>query len=319
MRTAIVLSSIASLASVAVAQGYGRFPCTIVNGDGTFSPDQTQCDPPLVVPGSGTGTPGLDPQGDTPGPTSSVCTLDGTSGRYFCGIAGAACASDDNCDNGACTGGVCTGGPNQGCAGDDSNCSGLLYCLDADFGVTGEDVCGGLGSFCQDYTQGDPTAGTAANYPIFNSFCASGYCNAVGVCDVHTTVIGGSCADDPEFACTTTADGTALTCDTTTLTCVAAAVPSGAARQRRNVALYKKSLCPASHTACAIEGARGFECIDTQSNLEQCGACASAGGVDCTALPGVEAVGCVQGTCEIWSCADGFSWHSETSSCVASA
>ena len=36
-----------------------------------------------------------------------------------------------------------------------------------------------------------------------------------------------------------------------------------------------------------------------QSNLEQCGACASAGGVDCTALPGVEAVGCVAGQCEV--------------------
>ncbi|KAI5477850.1 hypothetical protein MNV49_005835 [Pseudohyphozyma bogoriensis] len=52
------------------------------------------------------------------------------------------------------------------------------------------------------------------------------------------------------------------------------------------------------------------------TNLEQCGGCAADGGVDCTAIPGVESVGCVDGVCEIWSCAEGFSWDGKTAECV---
>lgn len=55
-----------------------------------------------------------------------------------------------------------------------------------------------------------------------------------------------------------------------------------------------------------------------QSNIEQCGACASEGGVDCTTLEGVSAVGCVAGSCEIWSCEDGFTYDPTSSVCVAS-
>jgi hypothetical protein len=70
------------------------------------------------------------------------------------------------------------------------------------------------------------------------------------------------------------------------------------------------------------------------------GACATEGGVDCTGLPGVEAVGCVAGVCtlcvmpfrglerslltldvalagEIWSCQDGYTWDAATASCKA--
>lgn len=81
--------------------------------------------------------------------------------------------------------------------------------------------------------------------------------------------------------------------------CVPAATSDVRSRSRRALR-QRRSLCPASHTACSVAGTKsGFECIDTQSNLEQCGACASSGGMDCTALPGVEAVGCVAGVCEV--------------------
>ncbi|KAK4700085.1 hypothetical protein P7C70_g6167, partial [Phenoliferia sp. Uapishka_3] len=110
-------------------------------------------------------------------------------------------------------------------------------------------------------------------------------------------------------------------CDGNTGTCVAAgtAGASQRARSRRSDGLVTRGLrCPASHTACTVSGSvRGFECIDTDSNLEQCGACSSSGGVDCTAIAGVDAVGCVAGQCEIWACAEGFAWDALSSSCAA--
>ncbi|GAA6058790.1 hypothetical protein JCM10212_001906 [Sporobolomyces blumeae] len=318
MRSVIAAASLLSLASIAAAQsGYGRFPCTVVNGDGTFSPQQSQCTN-LVNPGSneeGTGN-----QGDRTTPINPVCAKETETGAYFCGIAGATCTSSDNCDNGPCVGGICQGGFGQACAGDDNNCSGFLYCQSGDFTTTASDSCGSIGSFCQDTTQGSMDFTDAQNYAIYNMFCSSGYCNyGTGNCDVHATAVGADCSSDPEFACTTTSTGQALTCDQTTFTCQLAAVPSGRARTRRNAdaALFKRNVCPSSHTACPIEGQKGFECIDTSSNLEQCGSCASSGGVDCTSLPNVEAVGCVAGVCEIWSCAEGASWSSETQSCVS--
>ncbi|BGP14336.1 hypothetical protein JCM10213_004464 [Rhodosporidiobolus nylandii] len=325
MRTAFTLVSLASLSSVALAQsGYGRFPCTVFNGDGTFSADQTQCaNDALVVPGTGEGTPGLDSQGDLPAPTDPQCVIDSSSGAYFCGIAGATCQSDDNCDNGQCLDGVCSGGFATTCNGVDANCLGNLYCTDLFGGETATDTCGGVGTYCQDYTQGNVDLMPAENQAIFNNFCATGYCSyAQGVCDIHGG-LGDSCASDPEFFCSA-----GLQCNTETQICEIAPVPSGArARARRDETnalaggrrrnLFKKSLCPLAHEACSIEGTNGFECIDVQTNLEQCGACASNGGVDCTALPGVAAVGCNSGVCEIWSCEDGFTYDAAAGACTA--
>ncbi|GAA5820077.1 hypothetical protein JCM10212_006428 [Sporobolomyces blumeae] len=322
MRSVLVLASAIALAQSSHAaistfvRGYGRFACTIVNGDGTFSPDPTQClDANLVNPG--TDTDGTGNQGDGVTPTNPVCTLQIETGAYYCGIAGAACSSDANCDNGHCVGGTCQGGFTQACAGDDANCIGFLYCLDGSFSPTASNTCGGDGSFCQDYTQGNPANTDAENYAIFNQFCASGYCNyGTGNCDQHVTTVGGDCSSDPLFACTQTSTGQALTCDQTSFTCQLAVVPSGRARTRRN--LERRNLCPAGHSACEVEGTLGYECIDTASSLEMCGGCPGVG-VDCTALPGVEGVGCVMGECEIWSCMDGFQWSAETQTCAPTA
>ncbi|GAA5890597.1 hypothetical protein JCM5296_004309 [Sporobolomyces johnsonii] len=317
MRAAFTLASLASVAALVAAQsGYGRFPCTIVNGDDTFSPDQSQCaSSALIPPGDGVGDTGF--QGDNPNPVSPLCAMEPISGAYFCGIVNATCSDATNCDNGVCDNGVCTGGFDQPCDSTDSNCLGFLYCSAPNFNTTISDTCGGEGAFCQDPTQGSSVLSTAENYAIFNQFCSTNYCNTqTGACDVHVRVIGGDCSSDPDFMCSTTIDGQALTCDATSLTCQPVIVPSSRVRSRRNEAFFKRSVCPASHTACPIEGKNGFECIDTLSNIEQCGACQSQGGIDCTALPGVESVGCVSGVCEIWSCQEGRSWSQEAAACL---
>lgn len=44
-------------------------------------------------------------QGTSPAPTGAQCVQEATTGGYFCGIQGAACSSDSNCDNGSCQNG----------------------------------------------------------------------------------------------------------------------------------------------------------------------------------------------------------------------
>ena len=71
---------------------------------------------------------------------------------------------------------------------------------------------------------------------------------------------------------------------------------SGGARRLRRDDSCKES----SHTKCPIPGLEhSFECIDTRSNIESCGGCANAGGVDCTAIKGIGAVTCSAGSCNI--------------------
>ncbi|GAA5873761.1 hypothetical protein JCM8547_005942 [Rhodosporidiobolus lusitaniae] len=314
MHSALAVASLAALARLASAQtGYGRFPCTIVNGDNTLSADQTQCaDAFLVLPGSG--DPTSITQGDQPAPTSPQCQQQIETGAYFCGIAGAACATDANCDNGHCVGGTCQGGLTQGCGGLDTNCLGYLYCQSGDFTNTPSNTCGGFGSFCQDPIAAGPELTAEQAQPIYNQFCGTGYCNAgTGNCDIFVA-LGGNCAVDPAFGC-----GPNAFCDTTlaTPTCVANPVASGRARARRNEQYGKRNLCPASHSACAVGGGHlGYECVDTANSIEQCGGCAGTShSQDCSAIVGADAVGCVAGRCEVWSCAEGYTYSAATQSC----
>ncbi|KAL8278005.1 hypothetical protein RQP46_009637 [Phenoliferia psychrophenolica] len=104
-------------------------------------------------------------------------------------------------------------------------------------------------------------------------------------------------------------------CSASTGTCMATVTPSQRARRRAMafggaVVPKPQKVCPAEYSACQIS---------TRTDLEQCGACAKAGGVDCTALPGVEAVGCVAGRCEIWICAKGFVWSATDKVCSPAA
>ncbi|KAI5478245.1 formin binding protein [Pseudohyphozyma bogoriensis] len=181
----------------------------------------------------------------------------------------------------ATTVGTCQGGLGYACTLD-SQCLGNLACTNPTGSVNVQGVCGGFSPLGDDSGDG--------------ATCTDGLC------------YGGS------FACASGSycSGVDSTCHANPLT------PSAASRHRRDIS-PRGSRCPASHTACPLtSGVAGFECVDTTTNLEQCGACASQGGVDCTALPGVDAVGCVEGKCEIWACQNTHVWDAATASCIES-
>lgn len=120
-------------------------------------------------------------RGSNPNPTNSQCVQEPETGGYYCGIAGAACSSVLNCDNGVCVDGKCQGSLGYDCAGargqgDDSNCLGFLYCTSLTL-QTASNRCGGEGAFCQDWSALD-LAGQNATLvnEITGQFCVSGAC-----------------------------------------------------------------------------------------------------------------------------------------------
>ncbi|KAL8278024.1 hypothetical protein RQP46_009656 [Phenoliferia psychrophenolica] len=69
--------------------------------------------------------------------------------------------------------------------------------------------------------------------------------------------------------------------------------------------------------ACPLQGG-GYECVDTGSSLETCGACSlMAGARDCSQISNVNVVECVQGGCKISSCMAGFKVDPKTNECVS--
>ncbi|KAI5478836.1 hypothetical protein MNV49_004568 [Pseudohyphozyma bogoriensis] len=81
---------------------------------------------------------------------------------------------------------------------------------------------------------------------------------------------------------------------------------TAAARERRRSQLAIGNRCKhLGLTECPLRG-RDFECIDTQNSLERCGGCSSvSGGTDCSSLPFVDTVECLDGECLISACVPG--------------
>ncbi|GAA5873264.1 hypothetical protein JCM16303_001072 [Sporobolomyces ruberrimus] len=67
-------------------------------------------------------------------------------------------------------------------------------------------------------------------------------------------------------------------------------------------------LCPLGETACPIFPRMGtYECVDTSSELENCGGCASRSlGEDCTLLKGALGLACQSGKCNVFTCQPGY-------------
>lgn len=90
------------------------------------------------------------------------------------------------------------------------------------------------------------------------------------------------------------------------------------AHQKREYRSRNISPCPKGFSACPISSLVGgdFECVDTLSDLDNCGGCATLGeGQNCNAIPGVWNVGCEQSACKIYTCADGYTLSQDEQSC----
>ncbi|EPQ51225.1 hypothetical protein GLOTRDRAFT_22182, partial [Gloeophyllum trabeum ATCC 11539] len=85
--------------------------------------------------------------------------------------------------------------------------------------------------------------------------------------------------------------------------------------------------CDADKRLCGVPGGsngKGWECVDTKSDLESCGGCMVPSpfslnvtmGVDCSAIPNVSYVSCNVGKCQVKSCNDGFVPSPTGDSCV---
>ncbi|WWD10341.1 hypothetical protein V865_008476 [Kwoniella europaea PYCC6329] len=90
-------------------------------------------------------------------------------------------------------------------------------------------------------------------------------------------------------------------------------------QQAKHRLVNRDGLCPIGSTACLLaDSGSSYECLDTTSELESCGGCVhssitplantTAGGVDCTSLPGVapNGVTCLEGRCNVYDCDDGY-------------
>lgn len=87
---------------------------------------------------------------------------------------------------------------------------------------------------------------------------------------------------------------------------------------KRRLGRKSTTLCPGTKDACLVPGASGgFECLDTQAELESCGGCrfgavgsnSTAVGEDCTITPGAAegASSCIRGECVAFACQPGWS------------
>jgi len=105
---------------------------------------------------------------------------------------------------------------------------------------------------------------------------------------------------------------------------------------------YSSFLCPGGSVACpipppsleditpasaaALDGSLnsladwfkvGFECIELESELNSCGGCLALGsGQDCSTIPNARGTGCEVGSCQVYSCFDGYVVSPDRKSCV---
>ncbi|WVQ62359.1 uncharacterized protein L199_000499 [Kwoniella botswanensis] len=103
---------------------------------------------------------------------------------------------------------------------------------------------------------------------------------------------------------------------------------------------YSSFLCPGGSVACPIPTSDeitpesvnkletslnsladwfkvGFECVELDSELNSCGGCLALGaGQDCSLIANARATGCESGTCQVYSCFDGYVVSPDRQTCV---
>ncbi|WWC66552.1 uncharacterized protein I206_100455 [Kwoniella pini CBS 10737] len=101
---------------------------------------------------------------------------------------------------------------------------------------------------------------------------------------------------------------------------------------------YSSFLCPGGSIACPISEEVtsesinklenslnsladwfkvGFECVELDTELNSCGGCLALGsGQDCSLISNARATGCESGTCQVYSCFDGYVVSPDRQTCV---
>ncbi|GAA5973385.1 hypothetical protein JCM11641_003104 [Rhodosporidiobolus odoratus] len=264
------------LSSAAVVGAIGDFPCS-------GSTDSQSCSAWSTDP---------DAQGEIS--SSAVCQPDPiNTSMSYCGYAKAACSSNDQCDYGSCgSDGLCAGYLGDACSSD-TDCQAFFFC-----GTDG--TCGGTGGAC---ANGDPSS----PIPYPDQQCVSQTCDQTAqTCSAPPSsgvANGYGCSNDDMCA--------SGTCNSSGV-CAAAASQAAGSRKKRSFD------CPASHVACAVGSSLndGYECVNVETNLEQCGGCVTDGvGQDCTMISGVETVSCEAGRCLVLSCVPGLSVNADGTAC----
>ncbi|GAA6015768.1 hypothetical protein JCM8202_001111 [Rhodotorula sphaerocarpa] len=211
----------------------------------------------------------------------------------YCGYAHAPCSTNSQCDYGSCgADGKCKGYLGDSCQ-QDNDCQAFFFC-----GTDG--MCGGTGAACANGMVDSPI-------PFPDQQCVSQSCDSTSK----------SCNSPPSngipngYPCSTNDVCASRFCSPSTLLCALAASPGARTRKRSS------EICPASQIACEVGASAGFECIDPQTNLEQCGGCLADGtGVDCTAIHGAETVSCESGRCIVMSCVPGLFVNAAATACL---
>ncbi|KAF9786666.1 hypothetical protein BJ322DRAFT_664639 [Thelephora terrestris] len=160
------------------------------------------------------------------------------------------------------------------------------------------------------------TSGSTCNYPDHSTpACSSGNPCGFECCDGYSSH-GGSCACLPPYSDCGGVCGYFPHC------------PSKSAKKRDADEWKKSAHCDSGYTACGvlwsskINKVAAYECVDAKNDLESCGGCSiplhrgSPLGTDCTSLPGVADVSCMNGSCYVHRCMPGYQLSTDNSMCM---
>lgn len=224
-------------------------------------------------------------------------------------------------------------------------CLGNLACGVSPAGTTGQATCGGT-SLSQSTRENDAdgTVGVGASCtndgitPVLAN-CAPGTSSPTAFCHL-TEFLGLSCSS-ATLICVSTSTSTSVSNGVSP----SLPVPSAKLR-RRSLSSARRHLCPLGYSKCPVSafssnilssaahtGRNTFghaphgsvwKCLNTASSLESCGGCpsldatspfhhlrsskqnATREGVDCTTLPGVQGVECINSKCVVEACEAGW-------------
>jgi len=98
--------------------------------------------------------------------------------------------------------------------------------------------------------------------------------------------------------------------------------PSAAVVRREQLPMATSaSRCPANQEMCRF--GYSYKCVDTQNSLVSCGGCMhgkpSKRGQDCSEIPGVDAVSCNRGVCDVKSCTKDYTFDPDYRNCSLTA